>query len=370
MKILFITPNFPPSPGGVENYVLNIALGLKRTYNDEIVVVTSHANGKKQIVEDYCGLKVYRLPIMLRISNTPIHPFWFFTLMRIIRAEKPDIINAHQPVPFIGDVAAFLARNIPFVLTYHSGTMHKNKLLADIIIFLYERLILPHTAQKATKIICASNIVSTTMLRKYAFKSTIINPGVDISIFKPDACIQRDENLILFVCRHKNMHKMKGLYALLDAIQAFPEIQLRIVGEKADFADKRIISVGLKQGVDLAKEMQRASLLALPSIAPMEAFPMVLIEAMACQTPVIGAHSGGIPEAIRDGIDGFVVPANDSRALAQAISKILTNKELAARMGKAGEVKVREKLTWDTRVALTREVFEACYLERAAEVKV
>src|SRR5437868_6196589 len=72
MKVLFVTPHFPPSLGGVENYVLSIALGLKQTYDYEVVVVTSAPNGKKHFIEDYCGLKVYRLPTMLRISNTPI----------------------------------------------------------------------------------------------------------------------------------------------------------------------------------------------------------------------------------------------------------------------------------------------------------
>src|SRR5438128_397088 len=117
MKVLFITPHFPPVLGGLENYALNIALGLKQTYDYEVVVITSNPNRKQQIVQDYCGIKVYRLPIMLQILNTPINPFWYGTLKSIIRAEKPDIINSHQPVPFIGDLAAFLTGNIPFVLT-------------------------------------------------------------------------------------------------------------------------------------------------------------------------------------------------------------------------------------------------------------
>jgi rhamnosyl/mannosyltransferase len=106
--------------------------------------------------------------------------------------------------------------------------------------------------------------------------------------------------------------------------------------------------------------MQRATILTLPSIGGCESFGMVLAEAMACQTPVVGTNLGGIPEVINNDIDGFVVPANDSNALAQAIAKILTNKELATRMGQSGATKVREQLTWETRVALTKEVFESC----------
>src|SRR5260370_34553620 len=176
VKLLLVAPYFPPCSGGLENYAFNIAQGLMQIYDYEVIVVTSNPNEKKQIIEDYCGIKVYRLPIMVKIANTPINPLWYFSLKRIIRVEKPDIINSHQPVPFIGDLTAFLARKIPFVLTYHAGTMRKTKLLPDILIFLYEMLFLPYTAKKANRIICASNVVKNTILKQYALKSTVIHP--------------------------------------------------------------------------------------------------------------------------------------------------------------------------------------------------
>jgi glycosyltransferase involved in cell wall biosynthesis len=361
VKVLFVTPYFLPHLGGLQTYAFNIAKGLVQTYGYEVVVVTSNPDGKEQIVEDYCGIKVYRLPIMLRILNTPINPLWFLSIKRIIQSEKPDIINSHQPVPFIGDLAAFLAGNIPFVLTYHSGTMRKDELLSDIIAFLYEKLILPHTAKKATRIICASNFIKNTILQRYAFKSMTIHPGADSALFKFNPAIEKEDNLVLFICSHKNMHRLKGLSWLLEALEGLPEVKLRIIGEKKDFTDKRIVSVGIKRGKDLVEEMQKASVVVLPSLAK-EGFPMVLIEAMACQTPVIGTDQGGIPEVIRDGIDGFIVPAKDSTALALVISNILTNKDLAVRMGYSGEAKVREHLNWETRVALTKEVFESCLI--------
>lgn len=360
MKILFITPHFPPSLGGVENYVFNIALELKQVHNHEVVVVTSNASGRKQDIEDYYGIKVYRLPILIQYSNTPINPLWYLSLKRIIREEKPDIINSHQPVMFIGDMGALLSGTIPFVLTYHAGTMKKNKLPIDIIIYLYEKYVLPHTAKKATKIICASHFVRDTILKKYKYKSTVIPPGVNASLFKPNPEVKREENLILFVVGHKKLHKLKGLYYLIDSIKELPEIKLRIVGEKADFTDKRLISVGIKRGKDLVEEMQKAQVLVLPSLIQMEGFPTVLVEAMACQTPVIGTNIGGIPDTISDGVDGFIVPIDDSNTLAIAILKILRDKELATRMGQSGETKVREALTWDILANSTKEVYEAC----------
>ncbi len=360
VKLLLTAPHFPPQSGGLENYAFNVAQGLIKTYNYEVIVVTSNPNGKTQIVEEYQGIKVYRLPIMVRIGNTPINPLWYVALKKIIHAEKPDIINAHQPVPFIGDLTALVSGNIPFVLTYHAGTMRKKKFLWDAIIFLYEMLVLPYTARKATRIICVSNFVKNTLLKKHSFKSTVIHPGVDVALFKPNPTIEKDKNLILFICNYKSMHKMKGLDYLVNAVKALPEVKLCVIGENGDFIDEKISYVGIKRGKALVEEIQRAAVVVLPSLAHMESFGMVLIETMACQTPVIGTDIGGIPEVIEDGVDGFVVAPKDSNALKLAISKIVTDSDLATRMGQSGEAKVRDVFTWASRVDLTKEVYESC----------
>ena len=88
VKLLLVAPYFPPHSGGLESYAFNIAQGLIETYNYEVVVVTSNPNGKKLVIEDYYGIKVYRLPIMMRIANTPINPLWYVTIKRIICRRK------------------------------------------------------------------------------------------------------------------------------------------------------------------------------------------------------------------------------------------------------------------------------------------
>jgi glycosyltransferase involved in cell wall biosynthesis len=360
MKILFVTPHFPPELGGVELYVFNLACGLQQTHHVEVVVVTSNANGKKQTVEEYHGIKVHRLPVMLCVSNTPVHPLWYFALKKILREEKPDIINSHQPVMFIGDLAAWLAGDIPFVLTYHAGTMKKKKILLDIVISLYETFILPQTAKKATHIICVSRFVGDTLFKEHASKITIISPGVNTSLYKSDLTVKREEKRVLFIARYKKMYRMKGLHYLIHAVDLLDGIKLRVIGERDESASTNVEFVGVRQGEALVEEIQKASVLVLPSLPHMESFGMVLIEAMSCQTPVIGTKIGGIPEVIRENVDGFIVPPEDSRALAVAISKIVMDRELAARMGQAGAAKVAEQFTWDICVDRTKEVFAAC----------
>src|SRR5438309_10092407 len=142
-KIMFVTPYFYPSSGGVENYVYNLAKGLKIKYTWDIVVVTSNPHSATVECNNKDGITIYRLPSLFTISNTPINPFWYFYLKKIITQEKPSLINAHAPVPFIADVAALTAGKIPFILTYHAGPMKKGKLFFDMIIGIYETVFLP-----------------------------------------------------------------------------------------------------------------------------------------------------------------------------------------------------------------------------------
>src|SRR3712207_4234978 len=106
MKLMIIAPYFYPKIGGLENYAYNIALGLKKKFKWNIVVVTSNHVEKKYKEEKINGLKIYRLPYLFKLSNTPINPFWYFQIREIIKKENPDVINAHTPVPFISDIAA------------------------------------------------------------------------------------------------------------------------------------------------------------------------------------------------------------------------------------------------------------------------
>jgi len=362
MKILLVVPRFPPALGGVENYSFQIALQLQAMPNTEVVVVTSNTKEKKEVIETYKGLKVYRLPIMTVVSNSPINLAWFGMLKRIIAIEKPDLINAQAPVPGMADIAAAVAGKTPFVLSYHAGTMKKGKLIPDLIIGVYEMIVLPLTARKATKIICSSNFVRTTILKAYQEKSIVVHPGVDIDRFKPDVTVSRIPNQVLFICRYKTMfYLVKGLQYLIDAVKQIPAASLTIIGqEDTDVHESQVHFVGVKHGKDLVKAMQQASVFVLPSLADKESFGMVLAEAMACKTPVIGTNAGGIPEVITEGVDGLLVPEKDSKALAEAIRTITENQSLAEMMGEHGYQKIHTDFTWESRAKLTFDLFISC----------
>jgi glycosyltransferase involved in cell wall biosynthesis len=371
LKLMIITPYFYPKVGGLENYAFSIAEGLKEKYDWEIVVITSNHAEKINTEEELHGMKIYKLARWFRVSNTPINPIWYFQIKNIIKKEKPDILNAHTPVPFISDVAAGIYCNIPFILTYHTGTMIlKGRFFIDILIRIYESSILKITLKKTKKIICTSDFVKFVFLKDYASKTITVTPGVDINRFKPKESDSKNE--ILFVGGLSRAERYKGLEYLLSAVSRIKrnigDIKLTVVGD-GDYVRnyKRLCkSLGIMQNVEfkgiltgreLVEQYQKSNVSVQPSLS--ESFGIVLLEAMACKKPVIGSNIEGIPYIIENGKNGLIVPPKDIDALAEAIIKILTHPELAQEMGEEGYKKVIKNFTWDVQVAKTNSILRS-----------
>jgi glycosyltransferase involved in cell wall biosynthesis len=97
-----------------------------------------------------------------------------------------------------------------------------------------------------------------------------------------------------------------------------------------------------------------------------EGSPTIVSEAMLCRTPIVATAVGGVPELIRDGETGLVVPSRDSRALAQAMEFMLTSRDAAERMAARAETYARENLTWEANARKTLEVYQAAVNETGA----
>jgi glycosyltransferase involved in cell wall biosynthesis len=184
-KVLLVAPYFYPKIGGMEKYALNVAQGLKETHGWKVVVVTSNHEETGYKEDTVHGIKVYRLPYWFKLSNTPINPLWFFQIGKIIKKEKPDIINGHSPVPFIADVALYESQDIPYVMTYHAGSMIKHSYPIDFLIKFYESVILNACFKKAKAIISYSQEFIKTYLASYKDKVEEIPPGIDTKEFVP-----------------------------------------------------------------------------------------------------------------------------------------------------------------------------------------
>jgi alpha-maltose-1-phosphate synthase len=113
-----------------------------------------------------------------------------------------------------------------------------------------------------------------------------------------------------------------------------------------------------------------ARVFACPSLY--EPFGIINLEAMACETPVVGSHVGGIPEILVEGKTGYLIPLESvsrtnfnplhpidfQKAFAAKINALLDDQELATAMGKAGRIRVLEKFSWESIAKITFDYYQ------------
>lgn len=372
MKILFVVPHYYPMIGGVESYVQTLAAGLKKEH--EVVIVTS---GNKTETTTHQGIKIYHLPYRLRLSNTPMGLLWYFRLRRIVKRERPDLINAHSPVPYMADMAQLARRGTPFVATYHSGSMVKGKGgIVDTVLKVYERWLLPGLFNKARAVIA----IDQPFAKKHTdspSKVAFIPPGIDTELFKPQPTKKTVD--VTFVGRIEHTSEWKGLDVLLKAVAHNPQVSLRVIGDGDAIEyyrqmtdelgiEKNVTFTGPLRGEELANAYRSSRIVVLPSKTESESFGMVLAEAQACGVAVIGSRIGGIPNVILEGKTGLLVPPNQPKSLATAIAGLLEEKERCKAYGEAGVHHAREAFSQVHLIQATDELFKKVVKTRIVHV--
>jgi glycosyltransferase involved in cell wall biosynthesis len=353
--IAIVSPYYPPKVGGVENYAHRVAHAAADEPNTRAAVITTNSSGARTTVELDGDVPVVRLGAWLRLSNTPLSPLWPLQMRYWLRRLGVDVLNLHSPVPGLADIALLTAGQRSTVLTYHAGSMRKGSRLADSIITPYERHILPWMLARADVVVP----VSPTSLAAGSPHAVLITPGVDTTLFTPGPPPSQRAPTILYVGRIDRSSAWKGLKVLLRAFAILdaPGAKLLIVGggdavdhhrscaEQLGISD-RVRFTGELRGSDLVKAMQDAAALVLPSLSPAESFGMVIVEAMACRTPVVGSAVGGIPHIITDEATGLLVPPGDHAALAAACQRLLVDPRLADQLGEAGHELAITRYAW------------------------
>jgi phosphatidylinositol alpha-1,6-mannosyltransferase len=129
-----------------------------------------------------------------------------------------------------------------------------------------------------------------------------------------------------------------------------------------------VIFTGKLPDADLAEIYALSDVFAMPSREQLdkcsvEGFGLVFLEANACGKAVVGGRSGGIPDAIEDGVTGFLVNPNDPDDTAAAIGRILTDHELASRMGTQGRARVVRTFTWQATGKRVQDILDSVVLK-------
>ena len=178
--------------------------------------------------------------------------------------------------------------------------------------------------------------------------------GVDLIVFSPRPF--RENPAPFEVICVGRLAPAKAQQILIQATETLVkegyDVRLRLVGDGPDRhrLEQYVTACKLSKHVvfegalnqDRVRELYRqADIFALASFA--EGVPVVLMEAMAMEIPCVATCITGIPELIRDGLDGLLVPPSDASALAEAIARLMDDANLRRRLGLAGRRRVLEK---------------------------
>jgi glycosyltransferase involved in cell wall biosynthesis len=167
----------------------------------------------------------------------------------------------------------------------------------------------------------------------------------------------------------------KGLGILLDAwplvLAQAPQATLCIVGygDLRGQLEEQTRRLGVSARVRFPGQLERgraaayiaaADVFALPIVRDgVDGLPNVLLEAMGAGRPVVASRVAGVPDVIDDGVHGLLVPERDPAALAAAILRLISDRPLAERLGRAARARVEQELTWEK----TSERFEQVYVQ-------
>ncbi|MCI4372836.1 MAG: glycosyltransferase family 4 protein [Thermoplasmata archaeon] len=396
MRVCFLAPELLPNQGGVGTYSVELLREMAGRV-DLTVLTPLRTRGTdvydRHRLEEYFGHRITVLPIS-EAKDTFRYNFDFQRAVRrtvpaLIREGKFDLIHsqhAHMPDLLLGHSSKFP----PTVRTIHTtidGQRHGIKIARHLQGGLepserYQLWLAPalQTAEwmvlnrVGDSYIAVSGWMGQELIRRgFAPERVhVIHCGGDPSRFGPDrgnASLLRsrpDRRVVLFPGRPTIV---KGAAVLAQALprilEQFPSAEFVFTGGGAeDFLQLVPLSETLRSHIrflgyipfdDLPRIYASADLVIAPTYY--ENFPIRILEALASGVAVVASSVGGIPEAVRPGSTGTLVPAGDPVRLADAIVELLRDDALRARMGQQGRRLIEEKFSWSRAADDTLELY-------------
>ena len=380
--------------GSAENTLLT-TIGLDKNKYDVVLIKglslesdmsaeekTSLDGGLKQA--ELKGVKLITVPSLIRRINPILDLRTLFRLYRIFLQGKPAIVHTHtSKAGILGRWASFFAR-IPIIVHTPHGHIfygYHGKIKTKLFILI----------EKLTAII-TDRIIALTKREKEdhiqfniskPYKFTVIHSGVNLEDFsksfdnnkelKKELGIPITDSIVATVGR---LVEIKGHRYLLDAarlvLNKIANVTFLFVGDGHLMTEliSHASALGIKNKAiftgwrsDVAQLINTFDIFALPSLN--EGMGRVLVEAMAMGKPIVASNIGGIPDLVKDGSNGILFPPRDVDAMAEAIIKLLLDRELAMKMGKEGE---RISLNYDTGVMVKK--IEGLYKDLLRKIRV
>ncbi len=340
MKIAIVVPMFPPKYiGGTEIAAYSIAKNLSKRH--EVHVITRKQPEKLESGFKTHFVRCFPAPTFLRTISTSVG--FFLKIAKI----RPDVIYAETLYSgALGGVLAKKLLGIP-VISRPVGEIY--------VASRFEKMtVLKFVIRNSSMVLAMTKHMEKEVLKYGKVKTAVMPDGVDYEYFRNYPKQKKIKNSVLFVGR---LIKLKGVYDLLKAFEqvkkSVPDAVLFIAGygEEEGGMKKMIRERGIndviflgkinKKGV--ARYMKSCEVLVLPSYS--EGFPLVLVEAMACGMPIVTTNARGLPEIIKNGLNGLIVNVGNYDDLAAKCKSFLTDDRLRLNVSKRNTID-SEKYSW------------------------
>jgi hypothetical protein len=371
LNIAHLHWGFPPIIGGVETH-LTIILPQMVKFGHKVGLLTGAVEGVKGKYK-YQGVEVYRTPLMdlnwlYKRGLEGLKEEVYQVFSDFIESTKADVIHVHN-MHYFSEIHARIIeeiakkKNVPLILTAHN--------VWDDLLFLE----ITHKINW-THIIAVSYFIKRELIGAGIDdrRITVIHHGIDEEKFRPNIDISRVlKKYPQIVNRPIVFHPAriglaKGCDVSVKAInllrEKHPDIVLAFAGSK------NIIDWGSTQQKDIAylvnlikhfklednvlidvysldemRELYAVSTVCIYPSSVGEPFGLTMLESMACAKPIIVTNAGGMPEIIKDGINGYVIPIRDFEILAARINQLLEDNKLRKRLGYTGRQIVESQYT-------------------------
>ena len=372
MRIAALVCAYPPYQGGIGNVAARHAAALRDL--GHVVEVFCPAHGERARTEVRDGIPVHRMGALVSHGNSALVP------QAAARTGGFDAVYLHYPFYGGAELPALLARlrRQPYVAFFHMDVVWDG--WRGAVLWGYERSL-------ARAILGGARRVFVSSL-DYAVHSSIgrhLPPGlyempyaVDTEVFSPGA----DDDLgvlgvdpsrarLLFVGGMDRDHAFKGVPELLRAFARAglaDRAQLVLVGDgglrpgyerlAADLLPPgAAVFAGRVGDRELVRLYRSSAATVLPSTTKEEAFGVVLIESMACGTPVVASALPGVRGVIEDGVQGLLVQPGDVGALAGALAAVTDDPGRRTAMGPAARARAVERFSHARERAVLAETF-------------
>jgi glycosyltransferase involved in cell wall biosynthesis len=349
--------------GGAERHVVDLAMALHRK-GHEVEVACSVSGGLSEPLEA-AGVPVW--PLTRRLVKRRVSVAYARGIRRLLRERRFDLVHAHIFASAVAAAIATLGKEAPLVITEHTEASWQTWRTRRVSRWAHRR---------AKRVIAVSTPIERRLIERDGVPPHLVtripNAVIPASDEPPDPAGALPDGwvegpLVGVVAR---LQPEKGVANFLKAAARVSEISPRarflVVGDGPLREEllNLVEHLGISERVrflgyrtDSRALMGLMDLLVVPSLT--EGSPLIVLEAMAAGVPVVASAVGGIPDQVRHGREGILVPPDDPDALGDALGALLRDPAYARRLGEAGRRRTENEFSHETLVRRIEAVYRA-----------